>query len=295
MLSIDADVDIKKTNYIKDDAKVYKTEVTPESTKVIPGVTIPGEKKSKVFEGENALELANKFELEQLNSGAIKPKKEGPNMTGMGYQMKSSLFQLSGAEDKAKIMQVNRNPVTTSTSNLTTNLGYGTGTQKNTNQDDDSREWSGEKSTAFKPSEKNDPSKNACADPNSAACKAWKKTQLVPGSKSMNQKVTVNYETPSTTSPDQTIVTPEKSETTGTSIGGNTGKKINVGVDADIKGKLPKIKLPKLTLPEVITDANNDGNVVTRTVDKIKKKRKERKTARNVAKGNCPPCPPCEK
>lgn len=295
LLSVDADIDVKKTDYVKDDAKLYKEKITPGSTKVIPGVTTPGEKKSKVFEGENALELANKFELEQVNSGTIKRKEEGPNMTSMGYQMKSSLFQLSGAEDKAKIMQVNRNPVTTSTSDLTTNLGYGTGTQTNTNQDDDSRQWSGKKSTAFKPSEKNDPSKNACADPNSAACKAWKKTQKIDGSSSMNQKVTVNYETPSTTTPDQTIVTPETKETTGERFGGQKGKKINVAVDADIKGKLPKIKLPKLTLPEVITDANKDGNVVSRTVDKIKKKRKERKTARNVAKGNCPPCPPCEK
>ena len=93
--------------------------------------------------------------------------------------------------------------------------------------------------------------------------------------------------------PEQTIVTPEKKETTGTSIGGQTGKKIGVDVAADIDAKLPKIKLPKIKLPEIITDANNDGTAIGRGIRKFKKKRKEKKIAKNVARGNCPPCPPC--
>ena len=85
LLSVDADIDVNKTKYIKDDAKVYKTKVTPESTQVIPGVTIPGEKKSEVFTGSDALERANKFEQEMINAGNLQIKNnDGVDMTGMG-------------------------------------------------------------------------------------------------------------------------------------------------------------------------------------------------------------------
>ena len=103
--------------------------------------------------------------------------------------------------------------------------------------------------------------------------------------------ITLNYQEPSTTTPDKTIVTPEKSETTGTSIGGKKGNKLSIDADVDADAK---IKLPKIKLPEIITDANNDGTAIGRGIRKFKKKRKEKKIARNVAKGNCPPCPPCD-
>ena len=69
-----------------------------------------------------------------------------------------------------------------------------------------------------------------------------------------------------------------------------------------------KTKTPKDTF---LRDVDGDGNVVTRTVDKIgqgvsnlvdnigdsiergKRKRKTKKRSRNVSRGNCPPCPPC--
>ena len=69
-----------------------------------------------------------------------------------------------------------------------------------------------------------------------------------------------------------------------------------------------KTKTPKDTM---FRDVDGDGNVVTRTVDKIgqgvsnlvdnigdsmdrsKRKRKKKKQTRNQSRGNCPPCPPC--
>lgn len=302
LLSIDADVDINKTNYIKDDAKVYKTKVTPESTKVIPGVTTPGAIKTETFDN---LEDATKRNTELINSGMLKiKKKDGVDMRGgMGFMQKSNIYELSGA--KARIMQsTNPNPITTSSEEHV--LDYGGGSTNTSSQDDYNKpassggpkahEIGGETYEYYK-KEKSRCEKN----PNAKGCSGFNKPSTdLPGMNTSNTNISLSYQEPSTTTPDQTIVTKEKKETTGTSIGGKKGKKIGVDVDADIsanlpKIKAPKIKLPKIKLPEVITDANNDGNVITRTVDKIKKKRKEKKIAKNVARGNCPPCPPCEK
>lgn len=302
LLSIDADVDINKTNYIKDDAKVYKTKVTPESTKVIPGVTTPGAIRTETFDN---LEDATKRNTELINSGMLKiKKKDGVDMRGgMGFMQKSNIYELSGA--KARIMQsTNPNPITTSSEEHV--LDYGGGSTNTSSQDDYNKpassggpkahEIGGEKYEYYK-KEKSRCEKN----PNAKGCSGFNKPSTdLPGMNTSNTNISLSFQEPSTTTPDQTIVTKEKKETTGTSIGGKKGKKIAVDVDADIsanlpKIKAPKIKLPKIKLPEVITDANNDGNVITRTVDKIKKKRKEKKVAKNVARGNCPPCPPCEK
>lgn len=290
-VDLDIDFDIKNTKYQKDTSGPIQNYRT-ENTVTVPGTNIPGEKKSEVFEGPDALERANKFEQDMINAGNLKVKSnDGVDMKGMGYHMKSNMFQLSGAEDKAKIMQVNRNPINVTETPLTTSQGYGSGTQTDTSQDSDTYSWSGKKSTAFKPSEKNDPTKNACADPDSAACAAWKKTREVPGSSSMDQKVTVNYQTPSTSTPSTTTTTVDEGSKVG-NFGGQTGNKLSIDADVDADAK---IKLPKIKLPEIITDANNDGTAIGRGIKKFKKKRKERKIARNVAKGNCPPCPPCEK
>jgi hypothetical protein len=47
-------------------------------------------------------------------------------------------------------------------------------------------------------------------------------------------------------------------------------------------------------------DVNDDGNVITRTIDNIgdsiergRQKRKKKRQTRNKSRGNCPPCPPC--
>jgi len=47
-------------------------------------------------------------------------------------------------------------------------------------------------------------------------------------------------------------------------------------------------------------DVNNDGNEVTRLIDRVgdniekgKRKRKVKKQTKNKSRGNCPPCPPC--
>jgi len=302
LLSIDADVDIKKTNYIKDDAKVYKTKVTPGSTKVIPGVTTPGAIKTETFDNTEAATKRN-AELKRL--GMLKMKEnDGVEMQGgMGFMQKSNIYEISGA--KARVMQAsNPNPITESSEEIT--LDYGGGSTNTKNQEDYKKKGTSGGPKAHEIGgevyEKYKREKSRCEkNPNAKGCSGFNNPSTdLPGLNESKTNITLNYQEPSTTTADQTIVTPEKSETTGTSIGGKTGKKIGVDVDADIKGNLPKITLPKITLPkiklpEVITDANNDGNVVTRTVDKIKKKRKERKTARNVAKGNCPPCPPCEK
>lgn len=58
-----------------------------------------------------------------------------------------------------------------------------------------------------------------------------------------------------------------------------------------------KTKTPKDT---AFNDVNNDGNQVTRLIDRVgdniergKKKRKVNKQQKNKSRGNCPPCPPC--
>jgi hypothetical protein len=304
LLSIDADVDINKTNYIKDDAKVYKTKVTPGSTKVIPGVTTPGAIRTETFDN---LEDATKRNTELINSGMLKiKKKDGVDMRGgMGFMQKSNIYELSGA--KARIMQsTNPNPITTSSEEHV--LDFGGGSTNTSSQDDFNKPGTSGTTDQQATKKQLKTFKDRCAKygkKNSAAAKAdgcvWsEKGETAAGMNESKTNISLSYQEPSTTTPDQTIVTKEKKETTGTSIGGKKGKKIGVDVDADIsanlpKIKAPKIKLPKIKLPEVITDANNDGNVITRTVDKIKKKRKEKKVAKNVARGNCPPCPPCEK
>lgn len=294
LLSIDADVDINKTKYIKDDAKVYKTNITPESTKVIPGVTIPGAIKTEHFDNTEA---ATKRNAELLRLGKIGIKEnDGVEMRGgMGFMQKSSIYELSGA--KARIMQAtNPNPITESSEKIS--LDFGGGSTDTRKQDDFNKPGKSGTTDEQATPQQLKTFKDRCAKygkKNSAAAKAdgcsWsEKGSTAPGIDESKTSITLNYQEPSITTPEQTIVTPEKKETTGTSIGGKKGKKIGVDADVDIKANLPKF-----TLPEVITDANNDGNVVTRTVDKIKKKRKEKKIARNVARGNCPPCPPCEK
>ena len=58
-----------------------------------------------------------------------------------------------------------------------------------------------------------------------------------------------------------------------------------------------KTKTPKDT---PFKDVNNDGNAVTRLIDRVgdniekgKRKRKVNKQQKNKSRGNCPPCPPC--
>ena len=58
-----------------------------------------------------------------------------------------------------------------------------------------------------------------------------------------------------------------------------------------------KRKTPKDT---AFNDVNNDGNEVTRLIDRVgdniekgKRKRKVNKQNKNKSRGNCPPCPPC--
>ena len=60
-----------------------------------------------------------------------------------------------------------------------------------------------------------------------------------------------------------------------------------------------KTKTPN-TRDTAFRDSNNDGNEVTRFVDRVgdtiernKRKRKTNRQKRNKSRGNCPPCPPC--
>ena len=295
LLSVDADIDVNKTKYIKDDAKVYKTNITPESTQVIPGVTTPGAVRTETFDNVQDATTRNQ---ELMNSGMLKIKKnDGVDMQGgMGYMQKSNIYELSGA--KARIMQSsNPNPITTSSEEH--KFDFGGGSTNTSSQEAYKKEGSsggpkaheiGGAEYEYYKKEKSRCEKN----PNAKGCTGFNKPGTdLPGMNTSNTNITLSYQEPSTTTPDQTIVTPEKKETTGTSIGGQTGKKIGVDVAADIDAKLPKIKLPKIKLPEIITDANNDGTAIGRGIRKFKKKRKEKKIAKNVARGNCPPCPPC--
>ena len=295
LLSVDADIDVNKTKYIKDDAKVYKTNITPESTQVIPGVTTPGAVRTETFDNVQDATTRNQ---ELMNSGMLKIKKnDGVDMQGgMGYMQKSNIYELSGA--KARIMQSsNPNPITTSSEEH--KFDFGGGSTNTSSQEAYKKEGSsggpkaheiGGAEYEYYKKEKSRCEKN----PNAKGCTGFNKPgKDLPGMNTSNTNITLSYQEPSTTTPDQTIVTPEKKETTGTSIGGQTGKKIGVDVAADIDAKLPKIKLPKIKLPEIITDANNDGTAIGRGIRKFKKKRKEKKIAKNVARGNCPPCPPC--
>ena len=295
LLSVDADIDVNKTKYIKDDAKVYKTNITPESTQVIPGVTTPGAVRTETFDNVQDATTRNQ---ELMNSGMLKIKKnDGVDMQGgMGYMQKSNIYELSGA--KARIMQSsNPNPITTSSEEH--KFDFGGGSTNTSSQEAYKKEGSsggpkaheiGGAEYEYYKKEKSRCEKN----PNAKGCTGFNKPGTdLPGMNTSNTNITLSYQEPSTTTPEQTIVTPEKKETTGTSIGGQTGKKIGVDVAADIDAKLPKIKLPKIKLPEIITDANNDGTAIGRGIRKFKKKRKEKKIAKNVARGNCPPCPPC--
>ena len=295
LLSVDADIDVNKTKYIKDDAKVYKTNITPESTQVIPGVTTPGAVRTETFDNVQDATTRNQ---ELMNSGMLKIKKnDGVDMQGgMGYMQKSNIYELSGA--KARIMQSsNPNPITTSSEEH--KFDFGGGSTNTSSQEAYKKEGSsggpkaheiGGAEYEYYKKEKSRCEKN----PNAKGCTGFNKPgKDLPGMNTSNTNITLSYQEPSTTTPEQTIVTPEKKETTGTSIGGQTGKKIGVDVAADIDAKLPKIKLPKIKLPEIITDANNDGTAIGRGIRKFKKKRKEKKIAKNVARGNCPPCPPC--
>jgi hypothetical protein len=299
LLSVDADIDVNKTKYIKDDAKVYKTNITPESIQVIPGVTTPGATRTETFDNVPDAEKRNQELLS--TPGVLKIKKaeeKGVDMkSGLGFNMKSNIYELSGA--KARIMQSsNPNPITTSSEEH--EFDFGGGSTETSSQEAYKKPGSSGGPKAHEIGgevyEKYKREKSRCEkNPNAEGCTGFNKPgKDLPGMNTSNTNITLSYQEPSTTTPDQTIVTPEKKETTGTSIGGQTGKKIGVDVDADIKGKLPKIKLPKIKLPEIITDANNDGTAIGRGIRKFKKKRKEKKIAKNVARGNCPPCPPCD-
>jgi hypothetical protein len=286
LISVDADIDVKKTKYIKDDAKVYKTNITPASTKVIPGTTVPGAIKTETFDN---LPDATTRNQELINSGMLKIKKnDGVEMQGgMGYMQKSNIYELSGA--KTRIMQSsNPNPVVSSSEDHV--LDYGGGSTDTSSQEAFSTPPTTGTTDAQATTKQLKTFKDRCAKygkKNSAAAKAdgcvWSEEgSSSPGMNDSSTNISLSYQEPSTTTPDQTIVTPEKKETIGTSIGGNDGKKISVDADVDIKGKLPKIKLPKI------------GKIVGNFVDKTKDKIKKKKTARNVRKGNCPPCPPCD-
>ena len=89
------------------------------------------------------------------------------------------------------------------------------------------------------------------------------------------------------------------------------GKKPDMAISGGAIYKTKDKSKTKTKKDTAFRDVDGDGNVVTRTVDKIgqgvsnlvdnigdsidrgKRKRKKKKQTRNQSRGNCPPCPPC--
>jgi len=299
-LNVDVDFDVNTGA----NTRVYKpaksqttknvTTTTPERTEIIPG-----EKKTETFDN---LEDAEKRNQELLSTpGILKIKKaeeEGVDMkSGLGFNMRSNIYELSGA--KAKVMQAsnneNPNPITSSTEEHT--LDFGGGSTVSRSQEDYNTKPTELKGPKTPEAKKNFRDKCLNADGSrkpegtivgNTKCSWGGGGKNIPGMSDSKTNITLEYKTP-----DKTNVIPSSTKTTSTSVSDDAtkvkdrGLQIDVDADLDVKGKLPKLGIGKAIKTGI--------DKITGNTEKGRERRAKRDKIKKIRKGGdvCPPCPPC--
>ena len=221
--------------------------------------------------------LRQAYENMAADEYAMKNKGGGPNMRSSAFKMKGSPFNdkpHTTTKDHAAHGESSRteSTVTGGTSQNPNTSVIGTNVNKYA--------WQGQKTTAFDPSdpsEKNNPKQNACADPGSAACAKWKKSQedtsYDVNTTSTGKDSTYNKGIAGGTN---TVVTPQANDSG--SIGGTPTIK-NIQKD-DSSKKVERVRMSKEE-KKIIRVNNRENN---------RNLRNKKKQDSNASRGKCPPC-----